>query len=68
MANRSRHLGVDPEEALRRANGKFETRFRAMESLARERALRLDSLDAAAWDALWNEVKTREKAARQHVQ
>ena len=24
--------------------------------------------DAAAWDALWNEVKTREKAARQHVQ
>ena len=68
VANWSRHLGVDPEEALRRANGKFETRFRAMESLARERALRLDSLDAAAWDALWNEVKTREKAARQHVQ
>jgi len=68
VANWSRHLGVDPEEALRRANGKFETRFRAMEALARQRALRLDSLDAAGWDALWNEVKTREKAARPHVQ
>ena len=68
VANWSRHLQVDPEEALRRANHKFESRFRAMEALARERALRLDSLDAAAWDALWNEVKTREKAARQDVQ
>ncbi|HTU65609.1 MAG TPA: nucleoside triphosphate pyrophosphohydrolase [Steroidobacteraceae bacterium] len=56
-ANWSRHLGVDPEEALRLANAKFEQRFRAMESLARARGQALKSLDAAAWDALWNEVK-----------
>jgi ATP diphosphatase len=68
MANWSRHLGVDPEEALRRANAKFETRFRAMEALARQREQRLVSLDAAGWDALWNEVKSREKAARGDVQ
>jgi ATP diphosphatase len=57
VANWSRHLGVDPEEALRLANQKFERRFRAMEALARQRSLTLASLDAAAWDALWNEVK-----------
>ena len=68
MANWSRHLGVDAEQALRQANHKFETRFRAMEALARERALRLDSLDAAGWDSLWNEGKTRERAGRSNVQ
>jgi ATP diphosphatase len=53
----ARHLGVDPETALRRANGRFEGRFRAMEALARRRGLQLEKLDAAAFDALWNEAK-----------
>jgi MazG family protein len=68
VANWSRHLRVDPEEALRLANAKFERRFRAMEQLARERSLALKSLDAVAWDALWNEVKKREKAGQISVQ
>jgi ATP diphosphatase len=55
--NWARHLGVDAEEALRLANAKFERRFRAMEKLAAERRLFLNSLDAATWDLLWNEVK-----------
>jgi len=67
-ANWSRHLRVDPEEALRLANAKFERRFRAMEALARERLLVLSQLDAPAWDALWNEVKKLEKAAESSVQ
>jgi ATP diphosphatase len=58
MANWSRHLGIDPEEALRLANAKFQRRFESMEKLARARGLTLGSLDAAAWDALWNEVKS----------
>ena len=62
VANWSRHLGVDPEEALRLANAKFERRFRAMEDLARQRSQELGKLDASSWDALWNEVKRAEKA------
>jgi len=68
VANWSRHFRVDPEEALRLANAKFERRFRAMETLARERSWTLSSLDAAAWEALWNEVKKREKAGESSVQ
>ena len=60
-ANWARHQGVDPEEALRLANAKFERRFRAMERLARERGLGLKGLSPDAWDGLWNEVKSREK-------
>src|SRR3954471_14358147 len=68
VANWSRHLRVDPEEALRLANAKFERRFRAMEKLARDRSLTLATLDAAAWDALWNEVKMLEKRGESSVQ
>jgi MazG family protein len=67
-ANWARHLRVDPEESLRLANAKFERRFRAMERLARERALVLKSLTPAEWDGLWNEVKAAEKAAQMGVQ
>jgi ATP diphosphatase len=67
-ANWARHLGVDPEEALRLANAKFERRFRAMEAIAAQRGLSLATLDAAAWDALWNEVKTAAKPATSDVQ
>jgi ATP diphosphatase len=58
VANWSRHLGTNPEEALRLANEKFERRFRCMESLARERGIVLAQLDAAGWDRLWNEAKS----------
>jgi nucleoside triphosphate diphosphatase len=57
VANLSRHLLVDAEQALRAANSKFERRFSRMEALARERALELSQLSAAQWDALWREAK-----------
>jgi ATP diphosphatase len=62
-ANWARHQGLDPEEALRLANAKFERRFRAMEQLARTRGLALRDLSAEAWDRLWNEAKAAEKTA-----
>jgi ATP diphosphatase len=67
-ANWARHQGLDPEEALRLANNKFERRFRAMEQLARSRGLALRELGAEAWDGLWNEIKNAEKAAKPDVQ
>lgn len=67
-ANWARHLEVDPEEALRLANAKFERRFRAMEALAVERQLVLKSLTPASWDQLWEEVKSTEKAGKKDVQ
>lgn len=52
--NWARHLGVDPEAALRRANAKFERRFRAMEAEADDRFAVL-SLDEK--EALWQKIK-----------
>ncbi|MDB6088577.1 MAG: Nucleoside triphosphate pyrophosphohydrolase [Gammaproteobacteria bacterium] len=64
LANWSRHLQFDAEEALRGANSKFERRFRDMESLALARGLALSTLNAAEWDGLWLEAKVRESPAR----
>jgi ATP diphosphatase len=57
MANWALHLQVDPEEALRAANAKFERRFRQMEALAGARGAPLKSLSAAEWDELWRRAK-----------
>ncbi|MBS0416832.1 MAG: nucleoside triphosphate pyrophosphohydrolase [Proteobacteria bacterium] len=57
IANWTLHLKIDPEEALRSANAKFERRFRHMESLAAAAGTPLDSLSPAAWEALWQKAK-----------
>ena len=62
ISNWARHLGIDPEQALCDASGKFEARFRHMEALASASGQALDGLDAAAWDRLWVAAKD---AARQ---
>jgi nucleoside triphosphate diphosphatase len=59
-ANLARKLDVDAEAALRAANGKFERRFRGMESLARERGQVFAELDLAAQEELWQAVKRTE--------
>jgi nucleoside triphosphate diphosphatase len=65
VANWSRHLKIDAEEALRAANSKFERRFRDMESLARERGLSLETLSPQQWENLWQESKARERQKSQ---
>jgi len=63
--NLARHLKVDTESALRRANAKFRTRFAAMETAAGGfDALTL--LTPNDLDALWNNAKsaTAEKAGQ----
>lgn len=59
-ANLSRRLSVDPEQALRRANAKFERRFRAMEILARSENRDFAALDINAQETLWQRVKLDE--------
>ena len=65
VANWSRHLKVDAEDALRAANSKFERRFRDMESLAHQRGLALEQLGAQEWEGLWQEAKLNERQVRE---
>jgi ATP diphosphatase len=57
VTNLARHHKVDPETALRAANGKFERRFRGMEAMAGNAFPGL-SLDQK--EALWQAVKRTE--------
>ena len=61
-ANLARHAKVDPGAALRRANHKFERRFRAMETMAAADGVHLADLPLEAQDAYWNRAKALESA------
>jgi MazG family protein len=52
-----RHTGVDPEEALERANRKFVARFAAVERALAARGVRVEDAGFALLDQLWNELK-----------
>ena len=60
-ANLARHAKVDVGGALRRANLKFERRFRAMEALAAADGTAMSALDLDAQEALWTRVKATER-------
>lgn len=61
LANLARHLKVDPETALRRANAKFERRFRGVEALLRADGRTPDQATLSEMDRLWDRVKAAEK-------
>jgi ATP diphosphatase len=61
MANLGRHLGVEPEAALRRANAKFIRRFEGVEAKLSQRGKSPEDSDLAEMDALWDAVKADEK-------
>ncbi|MDL0440020.1 nucleoside triphosphate pyrophosphohydrolase [Stutzerimonas frequens] len=62
VVNLARHLKVDPENALRAANGKFERRFRFIEQALREAGRPIESCDLEELDALWGEAKKAERS------
>ncbi|MDW4548671.1 nucleoside triphosphate pyrophosphohydrolase [Defluviimonas sp. D31] len=64
IANLARHLRIDPEAALRAANAKFTRRFASIESALAHRGKRPEESDLAEMDALWDEAKRLEKAAK----
>ncbi len=59
-ANLARHAKVDPGAALRRANHKFERRFRAMEAMAAADGVRFADLALQEQDAFWLRAKQQE--------
>ncbi|NJO53874.1 MAG: nucleoside triphosphate pyrophosphohydrolase [Bacteroidales bacterium] len=60
VVNLARHLGVDPEDALRRTNHKFTRRFHAIEDALARDGRTPDQSDLAEMDALWNAAKRAE--------
>jgi ATP diphosphatase len=60
-ANLSRHGKVDFGAALRRANAKFERRFRRMEEMAAAEGIELSSLPLAEQDRYWDRAKHEER-------
>jgi nucleoside triphosphate diphosphatase len=64
MANLARHLKVDPEDALRGANAKFERRFAYIEDRLAEQGRGPADSSLEEMDAFWNEAKDREGAQK----
>ncbi|HEV3500681.1 MAG TPA: nucleoside triphosphate pyrophosphohydrolase [Bradyrhizobium sp.] len=60
LVNLARHVGADPEMALRRTNAKFERRFAHIERALAAQGRSLESASLAEMDALWNEAKRKE--------
>jgi len=63
MANLARHMGVEPEGALRAANAKFTKRFEGVEAKLAALGKRPEDSDLEEMDALWDAVKLDEKRA-----
>lgn len=58
IANLARHLGVDPETALRSANRKFVERFTQLEARFRDRGIELSAASLEEMEAEWRRIKT----------
>ena len=56
--NLARHLGIDAESSLRRANTRFEQRFRFMEQSAASEGTDLASESLDELEARWQKAKT----------
>ena len=60
MANLARHMRIDPEDAIRQANGKFCRRFAHIETRLDENGTTLEAASLEEMEALWDEAKRRE--------
>ncbi|MBR0801652.1 nucleoside triphosphate pyrophosphohydrolase [Bradyrhizobium jicamae] len=57
VVNLARHVGADPETALRGTNAKFERRFAYIEKALAAQGRSLEGATLEEMDALWNEAK-----------
>jgi nucleoside triphosphate diphosphatase len=60
LVNLARHVGADPEMALRGTNAKFERRFGYIERALESQGRSLQNASLAEMDALWDEAKGKE--------
>lgn len=63
LVNLARHVGADPESALRATNAKFERRFAYIERALEAQGRTLDQASLGEMDALWDAAKDEEKSA-----
>lgn len=61
LVNYVRHLGVDPEIALERANAKFKKRFGYVETKMTEYGLSKENTGLEELDRFWNEAKAMDE-------
>ncbi len=61
VANLARHMKVDPEKSLRRANSKFIRRFQAIEAALEEQGRSPSDSTLEEMDRLWDQAKEHEK-------
>ncbi|WP_424362396.1 nucleoside triphosphate pyrophosphohydrolase [Methylocystis parvus] len=64
VSNLARHAKVDPEQALRGANAKFERRFSHIERRLAEMGSSCEAASLDEMEALWTEAKRAEKSAQ----
>jgi ATP diphosphatase len=61
LVNLARHVGADPEAALRSTNAKFERRFAFIERALASAGRSLEEATLEEMDALWNAAKREER-------
>ena len=61
VVNLARHLKLDSEDLLRKANSKFVDRFKAIEKELAKRGKTVDEAKLDEMDDIWNKIKSREK-------
>ncbi|MDH3979775.1 MAG: nucleoside triphosphate pyrophosphohydrolase [Gammaproteobacteria bacterium] len=60
--NLVRHAGIDPEQALRQGNRKFERRFREVEAMCAADGVVLSTADIDTLERYWQLAKERERS------
>jgi tetrapyrrole methylase family protein / MazG family protein len=61
LANLARHLDIEPEEALQKANARFKSRFSHVEEGVKAAGKKMKDVPLEELDSLWNEAKSGER-------
>ena len=64
LVNLGRHLKVDPEEALKKANKKFITRFKFIEDEIKSQGRNLEDTSLEEMEQLWQSAKNTDSSNR----